>query len=127
MILASCLGSLGLLIEFTNCFDGELLSIWWSRFPLGEFAHCFFHLSFVSLFWACFSAAVLILSFLRKILGREERFEDCPLAAFFASSSTSSLPSIPMCPAVHRSVSSYLLLPLCLLICLAVRMKLFAM
>src|SRR5450631_2983514 len=104
MRLVVCLDNLGLLMSSMNCVEGELLSIRWSRFPLGDFVHSFFHLDLARLLWFCFRAAVLILSFLRSIRGREGGSEDCPFAAFFASSSTSSLPSMPTCPAVQRIV-----------------------
>jgi hypothetical protein len=106
MKLEAFLESLGLLMSSMNFFDGELGSILWSCFPRADFVQFFFQLDIDFMLRFCFNAEVLILSLRRRIRGRRLGSEDCPFAACFASESTSSFPSIPTCPAIHRNVSA---------------------
>src|SRR5216684_8195098 len=104
MRLDTCCGNLVLLMSFRKFSDGELLSIWWSHFPLGALTHVFFHFSLMCLLCPCFRAEVLTLSFFLRIHRSNFGLDDFPFAALFASLSISSFPSIPTCPAVHRSI-----------------------
>ena len=123
IVLAECRESLGLLIAWMNFGDGVELSIECIRFPRSDSRQRFAHLFLVAMLCFCFTAEVLVASRRRRMRGRSDVAEVRPSAAFFASVSASSLPCIPMCPAVQRRVSEYLLVPHFFLIFAAVVRK----
>jgi len=104
--LAAFLESFGLLIALRNLTDGVELSMRVAIFPLLVCLHLvaqsFFSLSLYSLFIA---DGLLQRGFLRY-RGRRLTCDEISLAAFLASSSAFSFPSIPTCPAVKPAPGS---------------------
>ncbi len=108
IVLAVDLDNLGLLINFRNLLEGVDLSVLIVTFPHSEFLHSSCHSFLSPSLYAFFSADGLVsMGFLRS-------WERCsvsdvwPLAASFASSSASSLPSIPSCHSVSMYVPDYI-------------------
>src|SRR6266702_3205547 len=105
--LASALDSLSSLVSSRNFFEGRegsMVLIFGAR---SEALHSFFHRVLRAAFLCCLSADLFAFSFLRSMGGSVLASDDSPSAAFFASPSTSSLPVIPECPAVHRNVREW--------------------
>ena|SRR6267154_1037706 len=109
MRLADLCGMLVLLILRRKLAEGELLSVLMRGFPRLDFFHLLFHFCLISSFLLlCMADGLMVSGRFRKV---DKRFlsELRPLAALFASLSASSLPGIPMCPAVHLSIIGFFL------------------
>src|SRR6267154_3597239 len=113
MRLADLRDKLALLILWRKLVEGELLSVLVRSFPHLDFFHFLFHFRLISAFLLLCTAKGLIVSERFKKVGRRFLSELRPSAALFASLSADSLPGIPMCPAVHLSVSKYFLCLVC--------------
>src|SRR5712671_2917958 len=102
----------GLLSLFMKPFDGVVLSNLSSLAPLLELHHVLVH-SFLSAATCCWLMADgLVSRGQHRYGGRESLSVVNPLAAFFASLSAFSFPSIPSCPTVYLNVSLSFFLPL---------------
>jgi hypothetical protein len=110
ILLASSLGSLGLLMAFRKLPDGADSSILAVALPHSDSLHLSCH-SFLSFkLCAALTADVFISNGFLRYEGRSLVSDVCPFAASFASLSASSLPSRPSCPAVQQIVNAALFL-----------------
>ena len=96
-----------LLIVVTNFTDGVDSSIRRVLLPLVDPLHASLHFFLALSTWDLFTADGFMWSGFRKYEGKSCLSELVPSAAFLASLSASSFPSIPSCPAVHLRFMVY--------------------
>ena len=111
ILLAALHESLGLLIVLRNLTEGVVLSSVFIFLPLGDCSQSAFHLMVRLSLYALFAAAGLMSRGFLRSGGSSLANEVLLLAAFLASLSAFSLPSIPQWPADHLSVNLSLRLP----------------
>jgi hypothetical protein len=92
-----------------NLWEGREGSMFLNLAYLGDPNQSCLHLAFRAVFSACIDADLLRLSCFLSVLGRFAVSDVAPSAAFLALTSASSLPGMPVCPAVHLSVREYFL------------------
>jgi len=96
------------LIVLRNLCDGVELSVWCILHPLFDLRQVVVHLNLSRSLWALFTAEGFVSKGFLKYDGRSSGSEVNPSAAFFASRSTALLPLMPLCLAIHLSISVYL-------------------
>ena len=93
-----------LLIMQRRCVEGVFLLYFMIFSPLSEFLHLLFHFCLITASNCCWTAEGLIVSLCLRYVGSKLLCELRPSAALLASLSAASLPGIPVCPAIQRSM-----------------------